>query len=112
MDLIKQEFVQFFDVNEFGVKIDSVIFIHPEENVLYGRKHEDYIFKESHVIWGMKKKIRNNVFDNYNILGRGLNLLEITKNLFNFIFKSINWDKFNLIEIGFAYPIDSSPETI
>jgi len=109
-DLIKQEIVQFFDVSEFGVKIDSVIFIHPEEDVLYGRKHENYIFNESHIIWGMKKKIRNNVFDNYNILGRGLNLLDITKELFSFIFNAINWDKFNLIEIGFAYPVDSSPE--
>jgi len=66
-DLIKQESIQFFDVNEFGIKIDSVIFIHPEEDVLYGCKYEDYIFNESHIVWGMKKKIRNNVFDNYNI---------------------------------------------
>ncbi len=109
-ELIKQEVLEYFVVNEFGVKIDSVILIHPEEDILYGSEHQDSIFNESHVIWGMKKKIRNNVYDNYNILGRGLNLLEITKDLFNFIFKAIDWDKFNLLEIGFSYPVDSSPE--
>jgi len=109
-DLIKPEFLEYYNVSEFGVKIDSVIFIHPKEDILYGKNHPDFIFKESHIIWDMKKKIRNNVFDNYNILGRGLNLLEITKDLFKFFKKSIDWDEFNLIEIGFAYPVDSSPE--
>ncbi|MHA1344423.1 MAG: Hsp70 family protein, partial [Promethearchaeota archaeon] len=108
--LINKEYMRYFEVNEYGIKIDSVILIHPEKDILYGSKHAPDIFNESHVVWGMKRKIRNNVFDNYNVLGRGLNLLEITKNLFNFIFKSINWDKFNLIDIGFAYPVDSSPE--
>ncbi len=109
-ELIKKEVLKYFIVNKFGVKIDSVIFIHPEEDILYGSKHQHSIFNESHVIWGMKKKIRNNVYDNYNILGRGLNLLEITKDFFNFIFKAIDWDKFNLLELGFSYPVDSSPE--
>ncbi|KKN42095.1 hypothetical protein LCGC14_0716720 [marine sediment metagenome] len=109
-ELIKQESSEYFIFNKFGIKIDSVIFIHPEEDVLYGSEHQDSIINESHVIWGMKKKIRNNVYDNYNILGRGLNLLEITKDLFNFIFKAIDWDKFNLLEVGFSYPVDSSPE--
>lgn len=109
-ELIKREIQKYFIFNEFGVKIDSVIFIHPKEDILYGSEHPDSIVNESHIIWGMKKKIRNNVYDNYNILGRGLNLLEITKDLFYFIFKAIDWDKFNLLEIGFSYPVDSSPE--
>ena len=37
-------------------------------------------------------------------------MLEITKDFFNFICKAIDWVKYNLIEIGFAYPVDSSPE--
>ncbi|MHA1334729.1 MAG: Hsp70 family protein [Promethearchaeota archaeon] len=109
-DLLNEEYIRFFKVNEKGIKIHSIIFIHPEKGKLFGKKHDKNLLNESFIIWNMKQKIRNNLFSYYNILGKSFDLLESIRDFISFIFNAINWHKYNLSKLGFAYPVDSSPE--
>ena len=107
--LIKDINKNLFKLNNYGLKCPSIILIHPEKGTIFGNEQQSYL-TNSLIIWGMKRKIRNNVFENYQILGKGLNLLDATRLFFEFLFDSIDWENFKLKELAFAYPIDSSPE--
>jgi len=107
--LVKDSCKNNFQLKNYGLKCPSIILIHPEKGNIFGNEQQSYL-TNSLIIWGMKRKIRNNVFENYQILGKGLNLLDATRLFFEFIFNSINWDNLELKELAFAYPVDSSPE--